>query len=254
MEVGERCISSHRSPLVITSEMSTVDVVPDGDLEKETWSAAKRIQFAREAFGRTKCPRARTEVASRWTVDHLYMAFWCHYQSLNVYQGEDPTIKRWGLWERDVVELFINPRPEHMGHYYEFEIAPNNQWLDLEINLYRQPFNNPRWNSGFEHATKIYPKAHIWTAEMRIPMASITKVSPRHNDEWRVNFYRCDGSAEQQRRYMSWGPLPRSLPQHLFHQPASFGVLRLIVPEKVAGREIGGQVGDLSRLGLRARP
>lgn len=216
---------------VIVSEFSDVDVVPDGNLGKKMWSTAKRVRFDHAAFSRMSYPEAETVVASRWTTKYLYLAFWCRYQSLNTYEGEDAGPERWELWERDVVEAFINPQPERPSHYYEFEVAPNNQWLDLEIDLKRVPFGDRKWDSGFEHATRIDSVGHLWTVEMRIPVVSMTNEAIRSDAEWRINFYRCDGpGTDESRRMLSWGPLPLDLPQHSFHQPASFGVLRFSIP------------------------
>ena len=219
----------NREHLVIVSEFSAIDVDPDGDLEKAFWTGAKRIRFDEAAFSRTKHSKAETLVASRWTHQYLYLAFWCHYQSLNTYQGEDPKPERWQLWEKDVVETFINPKPDRPSHYYEFEVAPNNQWLDLEIDLTQHPFNDFHWNSGFRHETRIDAARHVWTAEMRIPVASMAATEADSGTEWKVNFYRCDGAgSEASRRSLSWGALPLNLPEHSFHQPASFGTLRFI--------------------------
>ena len=55
---------------------------------------------------------SETQVASLWTPHYIYFAYWCRYQSLNIYAGEDPAKERWELWNRDVVEAFINPQPE----------------------------------------------------------------------------------------------------------------------------------------------
>src|SRR6185437_2653660 len=217
--------SNHALP-VIESQFSEVDVVPDGDLGKKFWSSAKRVHFDEAAFTREKYPKAETMVASRWTAHYLYLAFWCHYQTLNVYQGENPATERWGLWEKDVAEVFINPQPERPLHYYEFEIAPTNQWIDLEIDLGNHPFNDWKWNSGFEHATKIDSVHHVWTAEMRIPVRSMKVERIRANAEWKLNFYRNDGpGSEDERRKLSWSPVPKKVPV-LFHQPASFGTIR----------------------------
>ena len=61
------------------------------------------------------------------------MAFWCHYTELNLYLGEDAGQKRWELWNRDVAEVFLTPFPESLHRYWEFEVAPNNLWIDLAI-------------------------------------------------------------------------------------------------------------------------
>lgn len=212
---------------IIISEYSTLEPQPDGDLTKPFWSATPRVSFDQAAFERTPYPQSETHVASRWTRHFLYLAFWCRYTTLNLFPGEDSHQERWGLWERDVVESFIAPDPERPSHYFEFEVAPNNQWIDLEINLTQQPFNNAHWNSGFEHATRVDAARHLWTSEWRIPLSSLTRSGISPEDTWRINFYRSDGTAPH-RRAMSWGALPRKLPNSSFHQPDSFGVLRFV--------------------------
>jgi hypothetical protein len=228
--VEARAPASTKANPVIVSEFSSVDIVPDGVLGK-FWATAKRVHFNEAGYSRKVYPKAETTVASRWTAKYLYLAFWCHYQKLNVYKGEDPKPERWGLWERDVVETFLNPKPEDPSHYYEFEVAPTNQWIDLEIHLHRHPFNNAKWNSGFEHATRIDAAHHIWTAEIRIPVAAMKVDAIHPGAEWRLNFYRDDGPGTgYARRKMSWGPLPLNLKSTIFHQPASFGTIRFAGP------------------------
>ncbi len=217
----------NREHPLIVSEFSRADVEPDGKLDKSFWAGVERVRFDHAAFSRASYPEAETTVASRWTRKFLYLAFRCRYQTLNIYQGEDPGPERWQLWEKDVAEAFINPNPDHPFHYYEFEIAPNNQWLDLEINLARNPMSDAHWNSGFEHRTHIDPARHLWTVEMRIPVAAMTHTPIEPGSEWRVNFYRCDGPGSgNARRLMSWGAMPKESTEHTFHQPASFGRLR----------------------------
>src|SRR5437763_1519422 len=77
------------------------------------------------------------------------------------------------MWGRDAFEVFLNSQPERVSHYFEFEVAANNQWIDLEIDKTEEPFNDASWNSGFEHATRIEARRHLWTAEMRIPLAAM---------------------------------------------------------------------------------
>ena len=55
-----------------------------------------------------------------------------------------------------VLPNFVNPEPARVNHYYEFEVAPNNQWIDLEIDKDKTPFNDAKWNSGFDHATRCF--------------------------------------------------------------------------------------------------
>jgi hypothetical protein len=120
--------------------------------------------------------------------------------------------------------VFLNPEPERISHYYEFEVAPNNQWIDLEIEKKNNPFNDASWNSGFEHSTRIDSKNHVWTAEIRIPISSMNIKSIQTGTTWRVNFFRATGrGTDEQRVFMAWSTIPEG---QTFHVPSRFGILR----------------------------
>ena len=210
------------------SRSATQDFVPDGNLAKPAWRVASWVEVKREAFSRVNFPQSATEIASLWTPKYVYFAFRCKYTTLNLFEGKDPNKDFWTLWDRDVVEIFLNPNPQHMRHYYEFEVAPNNLWIDLDIDLDKKPFGNPHWDSGFQHATTVDEKDHVWTCELRIPVAALTGTKPLEADtEWRLNFFRADGPGDDtQRRFLSWNPVHNDT--NSFHAPWSFGVIRFM--------------------------
>jgi len=213
--------------VTMTSKLLAADFVPDGDLAKSVWKDAVRVTLG-DCFSHKPLAGSETQVASLWTPQYLYFAYWCRYRSLNIYTGEDPAKERWELWNRDVVEAFINPQPERFLHYYEFEVAPNNQWIDLEIDLSKNPMNDATWDSHFQHATKVDAEQKAWAAEMRIPVSSMNASAIQAGDEWRVNLYRCDGPGDDsQRRFLSWSPLPAGT-NGSFHQPATFGIVKFV--------------------------
>jgi hypothetical protein len=213
----------YTSNLQITSSFTAEDFMPDGNLEKPVWQSAHSVRFDHDWSGKRKFPDLTTEVASLWSSKYLYVAFRCKYRSINVYQGEDPAKERWELWERDVVEVFVNPGPQKVNHYYEFEVAPNNQWIDLEIDLTKKPFGNAAWNSQFEHAVHLDEKQHVWTCEMRIPLSAL-KAQIQPGKSWRINFYRAEGEGgDLQRALLAWSPIPGDKPN--FHVPSRFGLL-----------------------------
>jgi hypothetical protein len=214
--------------LTLNSKFTHADFAPDGDLSKKAWQDALRITFDRDRLGHTRFPDSATQVASLWTPGYVYLAYWCRYRSLNIYAREDSAKERWELWNRDVVEAFINPQPERFLHYYEFEVAPNNQWIDLEIDLTKKPFGDASWDSHFEHATKVEAAHRIWSVEMRIPVIAMGVDAIQPGDAWRLNLYRADGPGDDtQRRFMSWSALPAG-PNTSFHQPASFGIINFV--------------------------
>lgn len=223
--LGRRKVSSDVSYAGIsriTSKFLSEDFAPDCDLEKTAWQLTGRARLDCDWAGRKT--DVKTQVASLWSAARVYFAFWCDYSVLNVYEGEDSAGERWGLWDRDVVEVFLNPEPERVNHYYEFEVAPNNQWIDLEIDLDKKPFNDAGWNSGFEHATRIDSERRMWTTEMSIPLASLKVKQLRLNTEWRINFYRADGLGDDtERRFLCWSPVYGEKPN--FHVPARFGII-----------------------------
>ncbi len=218
--------SAYTSNMKTSSRFSDQDFVPDGDLNKKVWREAEWVRFDHDMSGQHHYPRAETRVASLWTATYVYFAFRCKYSTLNVYEGEDTAKERWELWNRDVAEVFVNPEPERVNHYYEFEVAPNNQWIDLEIDKTKTPFNDAAWDSHFEHATRIDSKQGVWTCEMRIPVSSMKVQVMQPDTEWRINFYRADGPGDDaQRRFMSWSTIPEG---QTFHVPTRFGMIRFV--------------------------
>lgn len=219
---------SYLSNSQFVSKFTTQDFVPDGNLHKPVWRGAPWVKIDHDAFNPATFPQSATQIASLWTGAYAYFAFRCKYTTLNLFEAKDPSKDFWTLWERDVVEIFLNPQPARMRHYYEFEVAPNNLWIDLEIDLDKKPFGNAQWDSGFEHATSVDAKNHVWTCELRIPVAVLTGTKPLEaNTEWRINFFRVDGPGnETQRRHLSWSPVHTDT--HSFHSPWSFGVVRFV--------------------------
>jgi len=43
---------------------------------------------------------------------------------------------------------------------------------------------------GFESGVKINEQAHLWTAEVRIPLAKLSDAKPKGGERWRLNLYR----------------------------------------------------------------
>lgn len=220
-------MDSYTSKFSIESRYLKSDFAPDGDLSKPAWKSARWALFDHDWAGKHRYRQSETRVATRWTPEQIYIAYKCRYSSLNIYKDADPTKDKWGLWERDVVEAFLNPDPPRVKHYYEFEVSPNNLWIDLKIDLDRKPFNDASWNSGYTHATRVGKS--VWTCEMKIPVASMTPrgYAIRPGVEWRGNFFRMDGQGGlSPRRLLSWSPT--LTPTMNFHVPTRFGLIRFV--------------------------
>ena len=119
-------------------------------------------------------PGHRTEIRSRWTSRNLYLLFACPYEQLNLKPEPNTETETNELWKWDVAEVFIGSELENIRRYREFEISPQGEWIDLDIDL-----DAPRhedgwvWNSGLQVAARIDPTAKIWYAFLRIPYAAV---------------------------------------------------------------------------------
>lgn len=212
-------LSTHQAVVPSLSE----DFIPDADLSKPAWCGVSRLTLEHFRKPGTTIPGVNTRVALGYTSSQLYLAYWCQFSELHCYEGEDSSRERWLLWDRDVVEAFINPFSQRMNTYWEFEVAPNNQWIDLAIDLDRDPVLDADWNSGFAHATRVDKDKQEWTCEMGIPARSMGVSSILPGMEWRINLYRCDGVGDiEQRHLLAWSPTLGDS----FHIPSRFGLIR----------------------------
>jgi alpha-galactosidase len=180
------------------------------------WSLPTSIPFDSDWQGQNEDPKRQTEVRLLWTPTTLYLQFIAQYRAITVFDDAEPTGRRDKLWDRDVVECFLQPDPSDALHYYEFEVSPNGFWIDLDIS--HGQFRDLK--SGLQRRVRI--DKHTWTAELAIPMQSLVQnFDP--GAIWRVNFFRVEGPAEP-RFYSAWQPT--DTPQPNFHVPERFGYLK----------------------------
>jgi alpha-galactosidase len=184
----------------------------------DEWRHATAISFCADWQGKNPDPGRETKVRALWSPQTLYLRFECRYRELYVFADSDPDGRRDHLWDRDVAETFLQPDPSRERYYREFEVSPNGMWVDLDI----FPGGRADLRSGMQRSVVLDEKSHIWTAELAIPMKSLTlQFDPAA--VWRANFYRVEGKKEP-RAYLAWHPT--GTPQPNFHLPSAFGKLR----------------------------
>jgi hypothetical protein len=120
--------------------------------------------------------------------------------------------------------VFIGSDFHNIKRYKEFEVSPQNEWVDPDINLSAARHEDGwLWNSGFEHSARIDRSAHIWYAAMRIPLAALGTSAPAEGRAFRVNRFRTEGPPDDANE-ITWRP-PRN---NTLHAPERFGLLRLV--------------------------
>jgi Carbohydrate family 9 binding domain-like len=218
--------SGYVAEVSVESRRAPSDFAPDANLNKKVWKRARWIRFSHSMSGSPDYPDEATQVASVWTATSVYFVFVCKYDRLNVFPGEDAQKERWELWNRDVAEVFLNPQPDRLLHYYEFEVAPNNQWIDLEITRGEKPNHDASWNSGFTHAVRTDEKKRRWVVEMRIPLRPMGVSEIKPGTKWRGNFFRAAGQGQDaQRKFLAWSTIPEGT---TFHAPSRFGIIHFV--------------------------
>jgi hypothetical protein len=198
------------------------------DARSATWKGAASAWIVKDCTKTVEYPAVKTEVRAFWTDEHIYFLFICPYKSLNIFEPTQNDKPRVGLWDRDVVEMFLGPDWDNIGHYREFEIAPTGDWIDLAITLdlkTHQTSDEKDWRSGWKTSARIDEKARTWYAAARIPLKSVTTNPVTNGTRWRVNLYRIDGQGpDSQRQFLCWQQTcaPGLDPNHV---PENFGTL-----------------------------
>jgi hypothetical protein len=198
----------------------------DFELDKHTddsvWQTATPVLLEKETRSATARPELSTTVRALWSGHYLYLDYECPFTKLTVFDPPQSEHKRFemdhegvSLWDRDVIEAFINANPENHRQYSEFEVAPTNERLDLMINLPGRDFD---WSSKFESLVRVDKGRKIWTCQLRIPLAALSEKAPSTGTRWGLNLFRCDRANKAS---LAWNPTLSGT----FHEPERFGVL-----------------------------
>lgn len=204
------------------SAYAAQDVWLDTDPRSAFWQGAPSVYAEVDSWGHA-IPEYRTQVSSRWTKNNLYLLFQCPYEELYLKPSPNTAEETYGLWKWDVAELFIGSDFHNIRRYKEFEVSPQREWTDLDINL-DLPDHTVGWvwNSGFQVAARIDSTAKIWYGAMRIPFAALDTRPPALGRTFRANLFRSQGPPDH-RKSIAWkAPMSKT-----FHEPERFGVLTL---------------------------
>lgn len=187
------------------------------------WLGARPV-YAEKSPQADLLPRYRTEIRTRWTKNNLYFLFVCPYEELNLKPSPSTATETFQLWDWDVAEVFIGSDFQNIRRYKEFEVSPQGEWVDLDIDL-ANPHHEEgwTWNSGFQVAARVDSVSKIWYGAMRIPFSALEGHSPKAGETFRINFFRSQGPPND-RKAVTWQPTLSKT----FHVPEKFGLLKLV--------------------------
>ncbi len=216
-------VSLLAAPPTIYSNWANTDVAINTNQSSDFWLGAASVHMDEDRSGH-HVHGYRTEVRARWTKQNLYFLFICPYEQLNLKPNPETTTETNQLWNWDVAEAFIGADFKDINRYREFEISPQGEWIDLDVDLHKPHHEDGwTWNSGFEVSARIDRDAHVWYGAMRIPYAAIDARPAAAGNILRINLFRSQGPTPNQREITWQAPMGKT-----FHVPERFGLLKLV--------------------------
>src|SRR5438270_13401409 len=218
------------SPVPPSQRQAVIECVhadQDGPLALDAaspfWRYAPVVPVEKNRFG-TVVPHFRAIVRTRWTQKNIYFLFVSPYDELHLKPNPVTQEETNELWNWDVAEVFIGSDFKDIQRYKEFEVSPQGEWVDLDIDLHKPHHEDGwMWNSGFESAARINEPEHIWYAAMRIPFSAIDHQVPVACPTLRISFLFSQGTPAHHHE-LAWQPPMKET----FHVPERFGLIRLV--------------------------
>jgi hypothetical protein len=205
------------------SKRAAEDVSADTNPNSGFWRAAPHVFAERDTNG-DAVAGYRMEVRSRWTARSLYFLFTCPYVQLFLKPDPKTEIETNQLWKWDVAEVFIGSDFKNIRKYKEFEVSPQAEWVDLDIDLDAPHHEGGwTWNSGFQASARVDATNKTWYAFMRIPYTAVDSRTAARGNILRVNLFLSEG-AQPNHKSIVWQPTHRPS----FHTPEVFGELKLV--------------------------
>lgn len=200
----------------------------DGKLDDDAWQSLPEEEMGEIAMGK---PPHQTAFKVAYDDTGLYLAFRGEIAGPEALDrvsavGHDGT-----AWRQENMELVIDPLGARRM-YYHFIVNPiANSYLDRRFGYHEDP-DHPLfqkfewdWTGDWHYATHLDKERDQWTAELRIPFATLDVTAPEVGDVWTLNIGRNEfsagGSGGTPVCYL-WSP---NLQSRTFHDPSVFGEL-----------------------------
>ncbi len=197
---------------------------PISELGNKLWKSAKNIK-TKHYWSGEKAPAGKCfETKILWSETALYVRFAANQdEPLVVNDKPNIKIKTGKLWEKDVCEIFLAPKVEDFRRYFEFEVAPTGEWIDLQIHqMPDERITDFDYDSGMKTAAKINKDKVVMA--LKVEWKAFGK-TPKVGDVWLGNILRAVGT-EPNRGYLTWSPTLTKTPN--FHVPEKFGEFEFV--------------------------
>lgn len=189
------------------------------DLNLPVWAEAPPTPVANYWDGSDAPEHRSFEARVLWSSEFLYVRFDAK-QGESFVMSSSPILnaKTIGLWDRDVCEIYVAPNRSEPRRYFEFEVAPTGEWVDLAIDLTSgERVIDQDFDSGLRSVARLQMGRVVMA--LRVPWRAFGS-RPEAGDVWMGNLFRCVGAGPD-RGYLAWSPTETDAPD--FHVPERFG-------------------------------
>lgn len=194
------------------------------DISNAAWKKGEPVTVDRYWSGESAPVGRRFTARLVWSKTALYVLFEANQnEPLVISHMPDLKNKTMGLWDRDVCEIFIAPDAKEPRKYFEFEVGPTGEWLDVALDLTTGTRRSDwTYSSGMQSFSRVESNKVVMA--MKIPWSAFGK-APKAGDVWLGNLLRCIGK-DPGRGYLAWQPTLTKEPA--FHVPERFGEFRFV--------------------------
>ena len=220
--------------------------VIDGNLDDRCWQDATLASGFITTNG--EWPAQQTTAYVTYDDSCLYIAFLCNEDAPEKLTANATGNDEDNIFSDDIVEFFLDTNHDQAS-YYHFALNPAGTRYEAYCDKSEsRDIRRVDWNPDWEVKTAISTH-NWWTAEIRIPFASLDTTSPEPNAVWGINLTRSLRGEAQDSEYSSWAAIERG-----FNQPEAFGELVFGAPADVSYSIISlgdPLTGSLLRIKLR---
>ncbi|MBN1672181.1 MAG: hypothetical protein JXR37_14165 [Kiritimatiellae bacterium] len=202
----------------------------DAAWAQATWRAIPYLSKSQQTATRT-APSVETRFAVLTGPDAIYVGMRCEEPLMNKLAA-GPLPRNGTVWERDCIEIFLDPQGRGM-EYHQFMVSAGNGQFNgysMEAGNISDSEFDAVWQSAVARA------ADHWSVEVRLPMTVFYKsFSSQFRDVWKVNICR---ERKAVRENSTWSRLEVAN----FHSPQYFNVM--------GGLPVKGAAYDVHLTGL----
>lgn len=197
----------------------------DGRLDEAAWQAAAFQELSEIGMGAL---RNGSRFAIGYDDESIYLAIECDFDDVARMDALRPVGVGGQAYYQESVEIMLDPYGQREKYcHFVLNPVPNSTYqrrlgyiADPLHPLYGKP--DPSWRAEWDYAPLIDRERKRWTAEVRIPFASLEAAAPGPGTVWTLNVGRNEYPTGDTAApvYSLWSP---NLEMRSFHNTATFG-------------------------------